>query len=329
VDLTVRDLTPADVPAWNALMAQVALTDGTGEHYDEGDLEEELANPVLEPGDYVGAFDGNDLVAYVEVLGRQSSEECLKIGTGGATRPDRRGEGIGTLMVGRMLARADEIHRARRPHGPARVMARGLSTDTAQESLLAATGLAPERWSFGMRVDLATADLAPQPLPDGLVLGRYEDALSHAMLDAHNDAFRDHWGFTAWTGAEWVQWVTGSRSFRPSLCRVVTTADEPDRVVAYVQTAEYVANQEATGRREAYVGKVGVRRSHRGRGVATSLLQHCLVAYRDAGFDEASLDVDSGNPTGALGVYERAGFAVDRRWTHFVKVLPALSRPDR
>ena len=33
--------------------------------------------------------------------------------------------------------------------------------------------------------------------------------------------------------------------------------------------------------------------------------------------DEASLDVDSENPTGALGVYQRAGFAVESRWTNY------------
>ena len=31
----------------------------------------------------------------------------------------------------------------------------------------------------------------------------------------------------------------------------------------------------------------------------------------------ASLDVDSENPTGALGLYERAGFRTDRRWTNY------------
>ena len=29
---------------------------------------------------------------------------------------------------------------------------------------------------------------------------------------------------------------------------------------------------------------------------------------RDAGYDTASLNVDTANPTGALGIYERAGF---------------------
>jgi ribosomal protein S18 acetylase RimI-like enzyme len=92
--------------------------------------------------------------------------------------------------------------------------------------------------------------------------------------------------------------------------------------VAYVQTNEYDAYFEATGRREAYVGKVGTRRESRGRGLASILLQHCMKAYQQAGYDEASLDVDSENPTGALGVYKRAGFEVESKQTDYCLRVP-------
>ena len=35
-----------------------------------------------------------------------------------------------------------------------------------------------------------------------------------------------------------------------------------------------------------------------------------LAAARSEGYAQATLTVDSSNPTGALGLYERAGFAV-------------------
>jgi mycothiol synthase len=324
VDLTLRDLTLGDVPAWNRLMAEVEAVDDTGEHYNEADLVEELENPALEPGDYVGAWDGERLVGYYEVRGRTAGPEFLKIHVYGATHPAHRGRGVGTVLREAMLARAAEVHRSRHPHGTARLSATGLTGNTAQESLLAQAGLLPHRWSFGMRADLGAAP-APAPLPDGLLLRPYADDLSASMLEAHNEAFLDHPNFTAWTEAEWKQWATGSRNFRPDLSRVVVEPHAPDRVVGYVQSNEYDAYFQATGRREGYVAKVGVRREHRGRGLATSLLQHCLAAYRDAGLDEASLDVDSENPTGALGVYERAGFRVERRWTDYVRDLPPVS----
>jgi len=53
------------------------------------------------------------------------------------------------------------------------------------------------------------------------------------------------------------------------------------------------------------------------------LLGHSLHAYRDAGYDQAALNVDSENVTGALGIYERAGFQVESRWTnYFLMVVP-------
>ena len=55
---------------------------------------------------------------------------------------------------------------------------------------------------------------------------------------------------------------------------------------AYVQTAEFEADLAATGRREAYVGKVGTLRGHRGKGLATALLGHALHAYREAGYQD-------------------------------------------
>jgi ribosomal protein S18 acetylase RimI-like enzyme len=84
-----------------------------------------------------------------------------------------------------------------------------------------------------------------------------------------------------------------------------------------VTTHEFEAYLEATGRREAYVAKVGVLPGHRGRGLAGALLGHTLRACAGAGYDEAALDVDSENPTGALGVYRRCGFVVESRRTSY------------
>ena len=70
------------------------------------------------------------------------------------------------------------------------------------------------------------------------------------------------------------------------------------------------------------------RQRHRGKGLATALLGHAMHAYRNAGYDEAALDVDSENPSGALGVYRRAGFAVESRWTNYVLTVDATSEAE-
>ena len=74
---------------------------------------------------------------------------------------------------------------------------------------------------------------------------------------------------------------------------------------------------------DAAFANAWVTSRHRGRGLASRLLRHALASYRAAGYAEASLDVDTNNPTGAFGVYERAGFVIEQRTATFQRVIPA------
>jgi ribosomal protein S18 acetylase RimI-like enzyme len=48
---------------------------------------------------------------------------------------------------------------------------------------------------------------------------------------------------------------------------------------------------------------------------------------RARGFDEAMLGVHGQNPTGAAGVYERAGFRIHRRWSVWRKSMALPGGP--
>jgi ribosomal protein S18 acetylase RimI-like enzyme len=58
------------------------------------------------------------------------------------------------------------------------------------------------------------------------------------------------------------------------------------------------------------IALVGTRRAGRNRGIASALLRRALTGARAAGFASASLGVDADSPTGALGLYQRAGFTM-------------------
>lgn len=327
--VTLRPLLHADIPVHAALLAAIEAVDDTGEHYSEEDLEEEYANPDVEVGkDIVGAWEGAGddavLVGYFSIYPRHADGTYQKIHVEGAVRPDRRGRGIGAVLVRAMIDRADAVHREKHPDMPAKLMLTGLSTNEEQARLLADAGFGAERYSFVMRTVLGSVS-EPEPLPDGYRLERYDESWSAAMHAAHNEAFVDHPNFTPWTDVMWKQWVTDSRNFRPGLSLVAVHEDEPSTVVAYIQSNEFDAYFEATGRREAYVAKVGTRREHRGKGLAGRLLRHALWGYQQAGYEEASLDVDSENPTGALGIYERAGFAMEKRFTNYTLTRPPVT----
>mgnify|MGYP006174609171 CR=1 FL=1 len=100
MDITLRGLQTTDIPAWNRLLAEAEKADRTGEHYNEADLAEEMANPDIEPSkDLVGAFLGEEMVGYFSVYARSAAEEVHKIHLGGVVRPDHRGQGIGWVAA--------------------------------------------------------------------------------------------------------------------------------------------------------------------------------------------------------------------------------------
>jgi ribosomal protein S18 acetylase RimI-like enzyme len=318
VGIELRPLGPSDIPAWTSLLAAVEAADHTGEHYTAADLEEELSNPEIEPADYVGAFDGPALVGYFGLLPRGEADGVLAIYGQGSVLPTHRGNGVGTTLLDAMLGRARE-RRARRPDLPHRLAVGGMTANASQRELFETVGLLPRRWNFTMRTSLD--DLPPAPaLAEGCELRRFEPDLGEPMRVAHNEAFVDHPDFAPWTAALWRQFITDSRTFCPAVTFLVTPTGS-SRIAAYLQTSEYDGHFQATGSREAYVGKLGTLRAHRGLGLASTLLAHALVAYRDAGYDEAALDVDSANPTGALGIYQRAGFEVEAQATNYALLI--------
>jgi ribosomal protein S18 acetylase RimI-like enzyme len=66
------------------------------------------------------------------------------------------------------------------------------------------------------------------------------------------------------------------------------------------------------------VGTLSVRREWRRRGLGVSLLQRAFAALYDRGLPTIGLGVDAENPTGALGLYERAGMRKIRQSDNWV-----------
>jgi ribosomal protein S18 acetylase RimI-like enzyme len=98
----------------------------------------------------------------------------------------------------------------------------------------------------------------------------------------------------------------------------LTRGSEP---LGMLMSRESQAYQQRTGRRDLRIALVGTRAAGRKRGIATALLVTAMSAARAAGYDQASLGVDADSLTGAVRLYERAGFAVDHTWTAYRKQL--------
>jgi mycothiol synthase len=326
MDVEWRHLTHDDVPAWATLMANAELVDNTKEHYNEGDLHEEMDDPATGSQDRIGGFVGGAMAVNAGVRPRADASAFLRLDCEGFVDPRWRGRGLGSHGVQWILERCREIHAERAPEVAAKVQLLGYPDNSEQIALLESQGFTAVNWSAVMRAHLDDGrEVVEPPLPAGLTLLPYDLSWSARMREAHNAAFRDHWGFVAWDEEMWQQWVDGSKNFRPDISWVVVDDADPEVVVAYVQSNEFDAYEAVTGRREAYLGKIGVRPEYRGHGLASALLRHALRGYHEAGYVESSLDVDTNNPTGAFGLYERAGYEVETRKTTYEIELPALS----
>lgn len=311
-DLTVRGATTADAPALTALLQAADEMDHTELHEGLEDVEEMLASPMIDlAADWLVAEQDGRLVASAELWPRAPSDGEVDLYVGGTVHPEHRGEGIATLLLGRMKERAVTYVAERsaelgEPLSP-RIRAETISTNEPADGLLRAAGFVPRRFKMLMHADL-TGPVKPEPqVPAGFTLSTWEGADHHEVRAAHNLAFDGyHYGFTPWDEQMWRQWVQDSAALRPAMSLLLR--DDDGAIAAYVQSSEYDGVTEATGVREAFVAKVGTVPAHRGRGLAGLLLSVALSRYAEAGYPASTLDVDAENPTGALGIYERAGY---------------------
>jgi mycothiol synthase len=308
-ELTWRPFEPADVPALTRLVNDIESAAGGTHPLTEDQLRTysgELRDPAGDSRSVLTA-DGV-LVAYGWVV--QPPAGGHRIDAWGGVHPDRRGRGIGRRLLAWQLERAAAQYRAAEPAPPWEVHASALADDAAATALFERSGMVSTRYWFSM--DRATADPPVIEAPAGLVVAGYDPARELDVHAAHVEAFADHWGWQARAFPNWAPITVHSKGFRRELSFVAYDGAE---------VAGYLLSY-ATAEADTFdIGHVGVRRPWRRRGLASALLSRVLVAGRDAGFATATLGVDAGSPTGAVGVYEGVGFRVMSRAVTYVKKL--------
>lgn len=314
--LQPRPVTPEDADAVAALMRRIAADHPTGFELAASEVVEIL-------GDYPGiVFEGcwldDEVVAFTTILPRTSSEGVHPFLFFGDVDPAHLGRGIGTLMLGRAVAAAREIHVRDAPEESMRVNTRALEGRADQADLLRSQGFTLDRHNFLMFS--ALDELPAAVLPDELVLSTVDPADAEELRTAHNRAFAGYPGYTETDAINWANFMVTPAHVRNDQSFVLRDPARDNAVAAYVFAHEYAIAPSGEQGREAYVAYVGTLPDYRGRGLATNLLAHTLHACKAAGFDTSSLDVDTANPTGALGIYERAGYAVRYRQDSYALV---------
>lgn len=314
-----RPLDPADAPALTRQAEAARIADGGEEVRTKEDVLRELTDPQVPAAtNTLGLVDpAGEPLAWAIVRQRLDGRSSRRVFLAGAVHPAHRGRGIGRALLAWAEARGREVLAAQPDDLPRQLEAFLLGTQVAAVGLHQRAGFTIVRHYTDMRRNLA--DPLP-PLPDlgNLRIEPYDPARSEAIRSAQNEAFADHWASEPITRAHWERDVVGHPSFRPDISFLVFDGDAvAGQTINYLSEADWAAS----GVKEAWIGQLGVCRPWRGRGVATALLVRSMEAFRALGLEAASLGVDTENPTGAVGLYERVGFRATRQYVRLRKAF--------
>jgi mycothiol synthase len=326
VDLRIRAFDPdrdfADV-------VRVINAENEADNVDERESESDLGAHVAHISDQ---FDPRRDMAVGESEGRivaVASQDWIDTRDGalrehrlwGAVEPAVRRRGIGSAMLRdneRRAALLAATHDTDRPHAYA-----GWASDGRPGArLLKASGYELVRWFLDMvRPDLD--DLPePPPLPDDLELLPVTPDLYPIVWKANREAFRDHWGGADESEAAMRRFLEAPDR-DPSLWLVAFDGDE---VAAGVFNGIYPEQDAALGIKRGWLDSVFTRRPWRRRGLARALMLRSLILLKERGMTSAALGVDADNPSGALGLYESAGFRVYDRFSAWRKPMGVAAR---
>lgn len=317
-----RPATHADAPAllelWNAGFHARGEAD---ESRSLDEVHHELDDPSvsLVHDSRVGLDAAGRILAWGAVWSRLRPVTTARAVLFGEIHPEVQRQGIGGALLAWQLARAEERFATEvDPTLPRRVDLYASAGDVGREALATAAGMTPVRWFSKMTRSLREP-VAHAEVPAGLEMEAWTDARSGATKDALNDGWRDHWGYEPIPDEIWQYRFHDDTSFLPPASRL---AIADGTVVGLVLCTEQTTDDAGEGR-TAWLDLIAVRRAWRRRGIASALISASLVALAEEGFRMAALQVDTANPTDALGLYERHGFAVRRTETVFAIETPS------
>jgi mycothiol synthase len=215
----------------------------------------------------------------------------------------RPGQGLIKEVIAESLKKAAEVH-SDYEH------LFGVNTkDQVMREALESFGMGVIRtyWHMKRLLDAqAKTDTLKDKFEIKLVSGR-EDLETWWAL--HQDAFSKHFGFAPRPMELWIEQTTSAGTMDPEGCFIAFYDGQP---AGYVQLAN--ANYHLNG---GYVDLIGVAHKFQGLGLGQLLLQHAINFSVDQGREFIELNVDTGNESGALKLYEKLGFKPNSSWVQY------------
>lgn len=292
-----------DLPRLVALLTAVEVADQEGDDVSPEAVAAQMTAPGHDPARdrwVAVASDQPDTLLGFGALWKAPAAERADLTI--AVLPSHRRRGVGSALLGRVVARA-------RLQGAASLGAYADTRTSAGDTFLRAHGFAPVAAYTQLRVG---GEVVPPPVvwPSGYAVSRYDsDRDFDALLEAFNRCFEGLWGHNPVTADDLTVWL-------PQLpLDGIFLARGPDGRVAGVVRAEPAPRRsEHNGMPTANVDGPGVAPEHRDKPLYVPLLLTAWQWARTLSPAPALIELESwGDEPATLALYQDLGFALARR----------------
>jgi GNAT superfamily N-acetyltransferase len=181
--------------------------------------------------------------------------------------------------------------------------------DPALREALESVGMQVIRTYWLMKRSLDALDKAPHSNKEASIRLVSGDQDMKTWWSLHQDAFSKHFGFAPRPMDLWIEQVKESSTMDPEACFILEYEGEP---AGFVQLAN--SNYHLNG---GWVDAIGVAHKFQGKGLGESLLQHAINFSIEQGREFIELNVDTGNESRALRLYEKLGFKPNSSWQQY------------
>jgi ribosomal protein S18 acetylase RimI-like enzyme len=230
--------------------------------------------------------------------------------------PEWRGKGIRNVMLRHNEQKLREMAQTHPADVPRLFQAVVADTEKDWISVLTSEGYGVFRYGFRMiRPNLE--NIPDLPFPEGIEVRPVKPEHYRDIINAWNEACKDMRGQIPISDNDF-RWFQESPIFNPALWQIAWDGNEViGTVLNFINEQENMEYK----RRRGHVELISVKRRWRGRGIAKALIAQSFKLLKDYGMTEAALGVDAENPSGALGLYQKMGFQIEKRIIFYRKPM--------
>ena len=185
----------------------------------------------------------------------------------------------------------------------------GVNTlDETYKNTLQSFGFSLLRTYWGLSAPVVKTDFPN--LPEGFELRTVTSEEDFKLWwQAHQDSFSNHFGFAPREYGEWRKMVEDETGVDLEARKILI---HKDIAIGFIECSD-IKRDLNTG----YVNGLGVILQYQGRGLGELLLRWAFAYYAADNRTSIELNVDTGNESGALRLYEKLGMKPKQSWQQF------------